>query len=300
MPSIVIARNHASGQNLVDSTKLERIVIDSKTASLKKDKKERKHRKEKREKSHKHSSKKADDVLKKQLCPSSKSPVLSEKSDVTEELEGPQNHLGYLSDGSQNSKKRKRDVSPPAVESLIKAAPVADKPLRIRLIFKKPKVESPPLPREDVVSCSTHRAKTPQAVICSKVCEPELNVPSTSGSALVESKKICEPELNVPSTSSAAIAGTMKRKKHKPSKEDRYNALFDDWTPLTFTAMEVDTSSKNDDEDWLFGSKTKERTNCKAAVKIDEDVSTSSDSSWPKAQFLPQVGIYSLPYTVPF
>ncbi|KAG2254412.1 hypothetical protein Bca4012_057992 [Brassica carinata] len=290
MPSIVIARNQSS----VESTKIERIVIDSKTAlrKEKQEKKERRKHKEKREKSHKHSSKKTDDVHQKLLCPSTESPGVSEKSGVTEELEGPQNQLGYLSDGSQNSKKRKRDGSPPAVESLIKASPVAGKPLRIRLTFKKPpKVESPSLPREDVVTCSTSGAeslnhKAPQAV----VCEPVLNVPS----AIEEAKKACEPELSVPSTSQAAIAETKKRKKHKPSKEDRYNALFDDWTPLSSIAMEVDSSS----DDWLF--ETKERTNCKAAVKNDEDVRTSSDSSWPKAQFLPQVGIYSLPYTVPF
>ncbi|CAN6938652.1 unnamed protein product [Brassica oleracea] len=291
MPSIVIARNQASGQNLVDSTKLARIVNDSKTSlpKEKKDKKERrKHRTEKREKSHRHSSKK-----------SSKSPGVSEKSGVTEELEGPQNHLGYLSDGSLNSNKRKRDVSPPAVESLIKVVPVAGKPLRIRLTFKKPKVESP-LPQEDVVSCSTSGSDS-LIPARSTVCEPELNVPSTSEALIEETKKICEPEVNVPSTSEAAIAGEVKkRRKHKPSKEDRYNALFDDWTPISTTAMEVDFSSK-DDDDWLFGgSRTKERRNCKAANKIDEDVRTSSDSSWPKAQFLSQVGIYSLPYTVPF
>ncbi|KAJ0255891.1 Uncharacterized protein HA466_0089340 [Hirschfeldia incana] len=300
MPSIVIARNQASVQNLVESTKIERIVTDSKSA-LRKEKQEkkerRKHKKEKREKSsHKHSSKKADDgVHKKLLCPSSKSPGVSEKSGVTEELEGPQNQLGYLSDGSQNSKKRKRDASPPAVESIVKAVPVAGKPLRIRLTFKKPpKVESP-LPREDVVTCSTTSCaeslnlKAPQAV----VCEPVLNV---LPSAIEESKKICEPELNVPSTSQAALVETKKSKKHKPSKEDRYNALFDDWTPLSSTAMEVDSSS----DDWLFGSKTKERRNCKAAVENDGSVRTSSDSSWPRAQLLSQVGIYSLPYTVPF
>ena len=177
--------------------------------------------------------------------------------------------------------------------------PVAGKPLRIRLTFKKPKLESPPLPREDVVACSTSGAESlnqaPQAAVCSSVCEPELNVPSTS-----ETKKICEPEVNVPSTSEAAVAGEAnKRKKHKPTKEDRYNALSDDWTPISTIAMEVDCSSKNDD-DWLFGSRTKERTSCKAANKIDEGVRASSDSSWPKAQFLSQVGIYSLPYTVPF
>ena len=91
--------------------KIARIVNDSKTSlpKEKKDKERRKQKKEKREKSHKHSSKK-----------SSKSPGVSEKSGVTEELDGPQNHLGYLSDGSQNSNKRKRDCSPPAVESVVK------------------------------------------------------------------------------------------------------------------------------------------------------------------------------------
>ncbi|KAJ4883869.1 Uncharacterized protein Rs2_33962 [Raphanus sativus] len=297
MPSIVISRNHASGQNLVESTKIERIVTDSKTKSLKekKDKKERrKHKKEKREKSHKHSSKKADDdVHKKQQCPSNKSPGVSEKSGVTEELEGPQNQLGYLSDGSQNSKKRKRDVSPPAVESVIKAAPVAGKPLRIRLLFKKPKVESPPLPREDAAACSTSGAQSLKQAPQAAVCEPVLSVPSTSQAVIEETKKICEPQVKVPSASVAA------RKKHKPSKEDRYNALFDDWTPTSSIDMLVDSSSTND-EDWLFGSRTKERTSRKEADKSDEDVRTSSDSSWPRAQFLSQVGIYSLPYTVPF
>lgn len=43
-----------------------------------------------------------------------------EKSGLTEELERPQNLRGYDSDGSQNSKKRKREDSPPAVESLVK------------------------------------------------------------------------------------------------------------------------------------------------------------------------------------
>lgn len=236
---------------------------------------------------------------KKQLCPSNKSPGVSEKSGVTEELEGPQNQLGYLSDGSQNSKKRKRDVSPPAVESVIKAAPVAGKPLRIRLLFKKPKVESP-LPQEGAVDCSTSGAKSLNQAPQAAVCDPELSVPSTFQAVIEETKKLCEPEVKVPSVASAAaISETKKRKKHKPSKEDRYNALFDDWTPPSSIAMEFESSSTNDD-DWLFGSRRKERTNCKEAVKNDEDVRTSSDSSWPRAQFMSQVGIYSLPYTVPF
>ncbi|ESQ27545.1 hypothetical protein EUTSA_v10019693mg, partial [Eutrema salsugineum] len=278
---------------------LKRILNDSKTACRKekKEKKERrKHKKEKHEKSHKHSSSKADDVHKKQFFPSKKVSDESdqlERSDLTEELEGPQNQLGYLSDGSHNSKKRKLDDSPPAVESSIKAAPVAGNPLRIRFIFKKPKAEVSDPPREDLV-CSTSVSKP--------VSHQDVVITSS-----VSCSKVSEPVENLPSTSSAAVAETKKRKKHKPSKEDRYNALFDDWTPpssICFPTMEVDSSSKDDDDDWLFGNRAQEKLNRKALGEIDENMDMSlnrrGDSSWPRAQFLSEVGIYSLPYTVPF
>lgn len=104
--------------------KHERITLDSKKA----------HRIEKKEKriekigtklpkSHKHSIKAADNHHKLVFLPSKKVSDESdqhEKSGLTEEHEEPQNHHGYLSDGSQNSKKRNRDGSPPTVDSLIK------------------------------------------------------------------------------------------------------------------------------------------------------------------------------------
>ncbi|CAA7042573.1 unnamed protein product [Microthlaspi erraticum] len=295
MSPLVIARNQASCQNLVDSTKIERIKTDSKSAHRKEKKEERrKHKKEKHEKSksksHNHSVSNESEL---------------EKSGLTEEL--PQNLHGYDSDGSQNSKKRKRDNSPPAVESLVKAAPVAGKPLRIRLIFKKPKADdSPSLPREDPLACSTpvaeslkHSEKIGQDVVTSSVPCSKVSVLEENS---VPCSKVSELEENLPSTSAAEAR---KRKKHRPSKEERYNALFDDWTPsICFPAMEVDSSSKNDEDDWLFGNRAQEKSNPKVAAKIDEDMSLSlhsrGDSSWPRVQFLPEVGIYSLPYTVPF
>ncbi|CAH8258293.1 unnamed protein product [Arabidopsis lyrata] len=285
-PPLVFARNQASVHNLVESTKHERITLDSKKA----------HRIEKKEKriekigtklpkSHKHSIKAADNHHKLVFLPSKKVSDESdqhEKSGLTEEHEEPQNHLGYLSDGSQNSKKRNRDNSPPAFDSLIKASPVAGKPLRIRLIFKKPKEEVPVLPREGLV-CSTTVAKTlsHQDVITSSISASEL-------------------EENLLSTSvAAAIDETKKRKKHRPSKEDQYNALFDGWTPSSICF--ADSSSNDNGDDWLFGNKTQEMLKPKAAVKIADDMMMKpGDSSWPRAQFLSEVGIYSLPYTVPF
>ncbi|KAL1190084.1 hypothetical protein V5N11_025861 [Cardamine amara subsp. amara] len=274
-PPVLIARNQASRQNLVESTKIGRNIIDSKkTYSIEKKerKEERKHKKERKgDKSRKHSSRKGLDGLKhkQQFLESDQ----LEKSSLTEELEQPQNHLGYLSDGSQNSKKRKRDISPPAVESPIpiKAASVAGNPLKIRLILKKPKVDVPVLPQEDVV-CSTSGTKP-----------------------LSNQDVITKPEDSLPSASAVAIAETKKIKKHRPSKEDRYNALFDDWTPSSICF--VDDSK----DDWLFGNKTQKMLNPKTAVKIDEVMNMRlGDSSWPRAQFLPEVGIHSLPYTVPF
>ncbi|XP_010419219.1 PREDICTED: uncharacterized protein LOC104704909, partial [Camelina sativa] len=270
-------------RNLVESTKLERITLDSINPLHRIEKKEKKrtHKKEtKEEKSHKASSREAHKL---QILSSKKVSDESdqlEKSGLTEELEASQNHHGYLSDGSQNSKKRNREDSPPPVESLIKAAPVAGNPLRIRLVLKKPNADVPVLPREDLVSVAkplSHQDVIASSVSCPKISEPEQNLPSTS-----------------------VVDETKKRKKHKPSKEDRYNALFDDWTPSSISLADI-TCSKNDDDDWLFGKKTQMMPKPKAADKIDEEMMMGTgDSSWPRAQLLSEVGIYSLPYTVPF
>lgn len=175
------------------------------------------------------------------------------------------------------------------------AAPVAGKPLRIRLIFKKPKSESPCLPREDTLVCSTS--------VVGSLNQSSEKVGQDVVTSFVPCSEVPVPEENLPSTSAVAIAETKKRK-HRPSKEERYNALFDDWTPpssICFPAMEVDSSTN--DDDWLFGNRAQEKSNPKVAAKIDEDMNMSlhrhGDSSWPRAQFLSEVGIYSLPYTVP-
>ncbi|KFK42025.1 hypothetical protein AALP_AA2G202400 [Arabis alpina] len=305
MSTVLILRNKPSGQNLVESTKLERIDYDSKTARRKekKEKKERrKLKKEKHEKSHKHSSRKLDNSSKNVSDESE----LLEKSGLTEELEEAQNQLGYLSDGSQNSKKRRRVDSPPAVQSLVKVAatPVAGNPLRIRLVFKK-KEAVPTLPQENL--CSTLVAPKEavptlpqQDLVCSTSVAKPLDVIVNS----VSCSKVSEPEANLPSTSAAALVETKSRKKHKPSKEERYNALFDGWTPPSI-GFGGDFSLKDDDESWLFGKKTQEKVNPKAGIKTGEDMTMSlcragGESSWPKAQFLSEVGIYSLPYSVPF
>ncbi|CAN8234530.1 unnamed protein product [Cochlearia groenlandica] len=288
MSTVVISKNQTRDRNLVDSTKLERIALDSKTLRRNENKEKKERRKLKKEKKKlTHSSK-----LVTTKIVSDDSDQL-EKSGLTEELEETHNNLGYLSDGSQTSKKRRRVDStppPPVVQSSVKAVHVGGNPLRIRLIFKKPKVDdSPSLPQEDLPVCSTSGAETlvlKESVVLS-------SVPCV---------KVSLPEANV---LSASVAETKKIKKHKPSREDIYNALFDHWTPLSsisVLAKEADSYSNEDADDWLFGNKRQEKP--RESVKIDEDSnmcsSGTSDSSWPRARFLPEVGIYSLPYTVPF
>ncbi|XP_010416534.1 PREDICTED: uncharacterized protein LOC104702381 [Camelina sativa] len=84
---------------------------------------------------------------------------------------------------------------------------------------------------------------------------------------------------------------SMKRKKRMPSKDSGYQTLFHD-------------------DDWLFGNTylPKNVTNNKAAIKNDQDMTMkmllqippSGYSLFPRAQFLPQINIFALPYTVPF
>ncbi|KFK44135.1 hypothetical protein AALP_AA1G219800 [Arabis alpina] len=242
------------------------------------------HRKEKR----KEKKQKIEKSLKLQYYPT-KQQVTDEseqleKSCLTEENEQQLHSVGYLSDGSQNSKKRIREEASPAVESSnIKATHVAGNPLRIRFVFKKPK-EAEVLPQEEDRVCSTSGAERlreiPIAAPSSKTCDPIENLLSTS----LESDKIAIP------------SELKRRKKHKPSKESRYSTLFDECV-LPCISLEKDDSNS---DDWLFGTRRQENASTKATIKKDGDMITSGDYSLPRARFLTEVDIFSLPYTVPF
>lgn len=55
------------------------------------------------------------------------------------------------------------------------------------------------------------------------------------------------------------------------------------------------------DEAWLFRSEPTEAKPISKKLKYDSEAALRCSSSmWPRAQHLPEVGIYALPYTVPF
>ncbi|XP_010539840.1 PREDICTED: DNA ligase 1 [Tarenaya hassleriana] len=277
-------RSWANGQDLVDSTKIKIDTVNPiKELWKQKEKKEkRRDKKEKREKSKKALEQRAakfdnnpEPLYSKKIQDESRQ---LEKSDLTEEHELPQS-LCYLSDESQSSNKRKRQDWP-AVESNVKAVP--GKPLRIRFVFRKPnKPES--VPQEERV-CST-------------------SVAQDADTSFVANARTSLQEENLPSTSRGEEGTTipigMRKKERKRSKESRYHALFEGWVPSapSSTALDVDY----DHQDWLFCSRKQERPKA-GAGKMDKDLNSLrclGDPSWSRALFLPEVGIYSLPYTIP-
>ncbi|XP_010539109.1 PREDICTED: uncharacterized protein LOC104813240 [Tarenaya hassleriana] len=249
------ARNWANGQNLVESTKIERCKLDPKRVLRKGEK--RRDKKERQEKSCKSLKHEQQYLHCKKIHDESEQ---LEKSGLTEEHEQPQN-LCYLSDGSQSNNKRKREDPPPVVESHAKGVS-SGKPLRIRFVFRKHK-ESETVPQEEHV---------PQ---CPAQCEKA-----------AQDRKSSEQEENLPSTSQgkadAGIAIDTRKKKHKKSKESRYNALFDDLSLPALASTGLD--DVDDDEDWLFGSRRPEKRRGEAAVETGKDESMNlaswGDFSW--------------------
>ncbi|ESQ34788.1 hypothetical protein EUTSA_v10008464mg [Eutrema salsugineum] len=264
-PPPVYARNWANGQNLVESTKIERQIAPSIKV----------HRKEKKEK--KREKKLKNEKSKQQYFPSTKQvsdeSEQHEKSCLTEE-----HHLvGYLSDGSQNSKKRRREASP-VVDSNIKATPVAGNPLRIRFVFKKPKEAEVAVPQEDRV-CSTSGTDRPSEITSSVPVLDEnlLSAPLENGKTAIPSE-------------------SNKRKKRRTSKESRYNSLFDECV-LPSISMEEENGHN---DDWLFCARAQENAPTKSSEDMVTNLQKSGESSLPRAQFLPEAGIFSLPYAVLF
>ncbi|OIV97584.1 hypothetical protein TanjilG_12341 [Lupinus angustifolius] len=78
----------------------------------------------------------------------------------------------------------------------------------------------------------------------------------------------------------------------------KYNSLFQNWVPLP---PACDGFRSEEDLDWLFSSKQqKERPVSKSVKAVTSALNCSSTSLWPRAQYLPEVELYALPYAIPF
>ncbi|KAI4331379.1 hypothetical protein MLD38_029570 [Melastoma candidum] len=103
--------------------------------------------------------------------------------------------------------------------------------------------------------------------------------------------------VNETSTSGNELSTVPKLKQHRPlSSELHYIDLIENWTPPLYQSLSVDL----DDQNWLFEGKQKPRQDTyRCKVEQGSLVNTSS-TAWPLSQLLPDLGIYALPYAVPY
>lgn len=85
--------------------------------------------------------------------------------------------------------------------------------------------------------------------------------------------------------------------KTSTSKRSKVELLYKSLLDSFPSALRGDRGCDDDDDDWLFQKKFQNteisETTSKAVCCLDSNL-------WPRAQFLPSVDVYALPYTVPF
>ncbi|MBA0733972.1 hypothetical protein Gogos_017933 [Gossypium gossypioides] len=242
--------------------KLEREKVLPKTEQKLHKKREKEKKKERKEKDKTQGAikklKKLDDVLY-----AYKDDQL-ERSDLTEEHEPP---VCYISDGSQNSHKRKRETAS------YNECRVDGNIIKIRFSLKKPRASDASISSEEPACSSSGRTDSIQEPSCTIASVPE--------------QKLRHDDRRKEQGSSSS--GTLLE------AALQYKTLIEDWLPPLLEAELNDGG----DEDWLL---TKKQLGKPAAKRPDDNDHTcvASASLHPCAHFLPAAEIYALPYTVPF
>ncbi|XVE94532.1 hypothetical protein REPUB_Repub02eG0016900 [Reevesia pubescens] len=269
-------------QGWVESIKLERDKVLPKTEQKilkKREKKERKGKEKTQGVTKK--IKKLDDVLN-----GYKDDQL-EKSDLTEEHEAP---VCYISDGSQNSNKRKRETLSSS------QCRIDGNVIKIRFSLKKPRESDASLSEEPVCSTSgrADSSAQPKGPKAEEQCHP-WSKKSNNSTPLPELKPRLDDESReqIPFSS-----GTSAYENEMYKAALQYKTLIEDWVPLPLQV--VQNADDHHDDDWLFMKKQQVKPAAKRS-EVDNDVtSRASATSYPRAYFLPEAEIYALPYTVPF
>ncbi|GMJ07023.1 hypothetical protein like AT1G20100 [Hibiscus trionum] len=219
-----------------------------------------------------------------------------EKSDLTEEHEHP---VCYISDGSQNSHKRKRETVPHS------ECRVDGKKIKIRFSLKKPCGLDASISKESACS-SSGRSEFNQELssVTSVASAPELELqldddrkvychssePSCSGALVPQEELWHNAESNETGSSSS---GTMAKNNKIPKAVVQYKTLIEDWLP---PLLLPELNDYENGDDWLLPKKLPG----KLAKRLDGRVLFSDSISWPRAHYILEAEIYALPYTVPF
>ncbi|KAL6511881.1 hypothetical protein OROGR_021478 [Orobanche gracilis] len=209
-----------------------------------------------------------------------------ERSSLTEEHDKPVclHAPSTSSDSTENSNKRKRLPSPPPADG---SDGHVKKIIRIRLPLKKH--NQPNALANEQHICSTFGST---------------NVPSQNEHVVIgnrnEREQIC--------STSRPIETFITKKTLNPSMigpvltpmqrlELQYTNLMDSLMPPQRQDSSLDV---DDDLDWLMKSKNRESCDKRPRVHGDHSMSCSSSSLWPRAQYLQEVDVCALPFTIPF
>ncbi|KAK8478724.1 hypothetical protein V6N13_049300 [Hibiscus sabdariffa] len=306
---------------LVESIKLERGTVLPKSELKPHKKREKKQKKEEKTKDKKGKDKyqclgKLDDVL--NLY---KDDDRLERSDLTEEHEPP---VCYISDGSQNSHKRKRETTSHSEFR------VEGNKIKIRFSLKKPCSDAS-ISKESAC-CSSGRADSNQELSCSVASVPLLKLSHDNGKKVNglssepssvdpvpqlkllhdDGRKVhspsSEPICSVAPVPQQKVCHDIEMKFKRPSSRTlandnkilkaafQYKVLIEDWLP---PLLQPELNDYDSGDDWLLPKKQLGKPAAKRSDDYDV-LCAASSSSWPQAHYLPEAEIYALPYTVPF
>ncbi|XP_020550911.1 uncharacterized protein LOC110012291, partial [Sesamum indicum] len=327
-PGYTLSR--ASEEALIESIKLQKEREKSKEERKKDKKREKKDKKEKKEKKKEKKDKTHQNLDKsgivqghigKKIWPDAKvellyrgsqaEPEQLERSSLTEEHGQPVCLCApsTSSDSTENSNKRKRQSSPADVARGHSKIVFPRLPLiyRIRLPVKKPNESgdtdricstsgSTPFPSQnkDDISlkynrgnvCCTLQETSNIAQGLSRRTDRE-QICSTSG----QINPVTAVKTGIPSASNTVMTPMQRM-------ELQYKNLIENWIPPKW----LDSSLNSDDEqDWLFlGKNEGQRAEKRQKAGNDSLPCSSSSAIWPHAQYLQDVDVYALPFTVPF
>ncbi|GFP95240.1 hypothetical protein PHJA_001668400 [Phtheirospermum japonicum] len=279
------ALSRASKDALIESIKFQNERVKSKEQKEKRKEKKEK-RKEKKDKKIQNPDKphlvqtqfveKSWAVTKSQFLPKGNEtePEQLERSGLTEEHDKPLclRAPSTSSDSTENSNKRKRHSSP-----LDLTCGQGNKIIRIKLPLKKQKTTE-----QQPCSTSGRSIFTTQNedVICSRNVREQICSTSQPIETFVAPK--------TPKKPTNKVLTPMQR------AELQYQSLMDTLVP----PQPLDDA---DDLDWLLNSKSRESCAEKKRMSPSDSMSCSiSWGLWPKAQYLQEVDVHALPFTVPF
>ncbi|CAL5418482.1 unnamed protein product [Camellia sinensis] len=201
-----------------------------------------------------------------------------ERSGLTEEHELPvcSRNPCYTSDSTENSSKRRKQLPP------VNGIRAHGNIIRIRLTSQKQKESVDVVTKERLTSTSGRTDSTSQ-----EFCSTSVGIDASS-------QVLTTQPIKDEGGSSSGIVSIAPSYVNKIRNVDSfYKDLIENWVPPLVQSEQTDLG----EQEWLFQRKNQDGERCQASSNV---LCRGSSTLWPHAQYLPEVDIYALPFTVPF